>query len=135
MKKEYNIVDTKFYPDKNEVDYDNDVIYFDLETFQETNYHIPYACGWFDGEYIFTYGIQDDKGNPFDVFIDQIIGVNNKKITAYNGSGFDFYFMIDKLTDRNITVENIIINNGKVLSFKFGENNKVFYFFIYIIVS
>ena len=51
--------------------------------------------------------------------------VENKIITAYNGAGFDFYFLIDKLTAKGVNITNMILNNGKVMSFRFGSN-KVF---------
>src|SRR5260221_200683 len=61
--------------------------------------------------------------------------MENKIVTAYNGSGFDFYFLIDKLIESNINIENIILSNGKVMSFTFGKNNKVFDLYLFIMTS
>ena len=102
----------------NKINYNN-VIHFDLETFQESVNHVPYACGWYNGEYKEEYGV-----NCIDPFINEIVKLEKKTISAYNGSGFDFYFLINKLTDMNIRVTNIILTNGKVMSFCFGEEKK-----------
>ena len=87
--------------EKPKIDY-NDVIHFDLETFQESIKHVPYACGWYNAEYKYTYG-----KNCIDAFLQEIVPMENKTISAYNGSGFDFYFLIDKLTEMGINVNNI----------------------------
>src|ERR1700678_3539175 len=73
--------------------------------------------------------------NCIDKFIDEIVILQDKPITAYNGSGFDFYFLIDKLTDRGVNVSDIILTNGKVMSFKFGDNNKCFDLYLFIMTS
>ena len=67
--------------------------------------------------------------------MDEFVKMENKIITAYNGSGFDFYFLIEQLTERNIKVEDMILSNGKVMSFKFGNNNKVFDLYLFIMTS
>jgi|GEM_PF-4896273 len=123
-----DIVKVKKCFDEEEMDYSN-VIHFDLETFTEDkvmNKHVPYACGWFHKQYEYSYG-----KNCLDEFVDLIINVENKIISAYNGSGFDFYFLFDKLTERNIHCTNIIISNGKVMSFNFGKGNKIFDLFLF----
>ena len=70
--------------EKPKINYD-DVIHFDLETFQESIKHVPYACGWYNGEYKVEYGV-----NCIDKFLNEIVKLENKTISAYNGSGFDF---------------------------------------------
>ena len=103
---------------------DDTMIFFDLETFQDsTNCHQAYACGYSigKGEPIIKYG-----KNCMDDFIDFILKAEDKIITAYNGSGFDFYLLLNNLLKRNIEIKNIIKCNGSILSFRFGNNNKVF---------
>ena len=107
---------------------DNDIVFFDLETFQDESKHChePYACGYSIGreEPTISYG-----KHCMEDFIDEILKLENKSICAYNGSGFDFYILLEKLADRDIDVEKIILNNGAILSFKFGKKgkeNKVF---------
>ena len=71
------------------------MIFFDLETFQESVSHVPYACGYSFGNHenvIVSYG-----KNCMDSFINHILNVDNKIICAYNGSGFDFYILINYL--------------------------------------
>ena len=55
--------------DKEKISKDS-MVFFDLETFQETVSHVPYACG-------FSYG-----KNCMDKFLDHISKVENKNICA-----------------------------------------------------
>src|SRR5579885_1445130 len=117
-------VKKKYIIEDEELDYSNKVIFFDLETFQEEDRHVAYACGWMNGEsYRYTYG-----KNCIKEFVEEIIKTEDKIITAYNGSGFDFYFLINELMEKNVKVKkkSIIINNGKILKFEFGKGNKFF---------
>lgn len=102
------------------IDY-NDIVHWDLETFQHIINHVPYASGWFNKEYKTSYGF-----GCIDKTIDEFITYENKIISAYNGAGFDFYFLLDKLTERNINISNVILANGRLMSFTYGNNNKVF---------
>jgi hypothetical protein len=112
------------------------MIFFDLETFQETVCHVPYACGYSIGDHkdvTISYGKDCMRG-----FIEHIIKQENKYICAYNGAGFDFYILINYLKDLNIPISNLILSNGRVLSFKFGkegEENKVFDLYLFINTS
>ena len=170
MVQDKKMVKIKDITEKKCIDY-NDVVHFDLETFQEDqskvpfkcgsthenderedattpydcgythkdeykqdNRHKPYACGYIhQGNYKQDYG----KG-CIENFIDYITSLEKTTISAYNGSGFDFYFLINKLTERNIPINNIILNCGKVMSFTFGEEkkeNKVFDVYLFIMSS
>lgn len=125
-----DMVRVKTIHSKNKLNY-NKLIFFDLETFQEKQVHVPYACGWsHKSKYYSSYGQQS-----FNKFVDFICVKKNKIITAYNGSGFDFYFLIDELTSRGVDVKNIILSNGKVMSFTFGDGNKVFDLYLFIMSS
>lgn len=129
--KNNKIVKIKNIIEKKELNYDK-VCYFDLETFQESNQHIPYACGYkHQGKYYQDYG-QDCMDN----FIDYIISLENTTITAYNASGFDSFFLIDQLTKkgRDIKITDIILSSGKLMSFKFGSN-KVFDLYLFVMSS
>ena len=98
------------------------MIFFDLETFQEKISHVPYACGFSYGDHknvIVTYGKK-----CMDSFINHILSVNNKIICAYNGSGFDFYILINYLKEKNVDITDLILSNGCILSFNFTHNNK-----------
>ena len=103
------------------------MIFFDLETFQETIYHVPYACGFSYGDHKnvdISYG-----KNCMIKFIDHIIKAENKTICAYNGAGFDNFIVLNYLKDKNIEIKNLILCNGCILSFKFGPDGKENKFF------
>lgn len=122
IKKKGDMVKVFNIKDKEKTDYDKTMVPFDLETFQESNRHVPYACGWkYQGEYKVTYG----KG-CFEQAIDEFITYKNMTFTAYNGSSFDFSFLLDSLTARGVSVTNLIINNNRILGFKFGDGNTIF---------
>jgi hypothetical protein len=112
--------------DKEKISKDS-MIFFDLETFQETVSHIPYACGFSYGDHTnvdISYG-----KNCMDKFLEHISKAENKTICAYNGSGFDFYILLNYLKDKNIPIKNLIMPQGAIISFQFGEEgkeNKVF---------
>jgi hypothetical protein len=117
--------------EKEKIDKDS-MIFFDLETFQENIRHVPYACGWCIGEGEVNINYGKDCMNSF---IDELLVCENKTICAYNGSGFDFYLLIDILTERGVNIENLILSNGNILSFKFGKNNKVFDLYRFIMTG
>ena len=53
---------------------------------------------------------------------------NNRRmsiINAYNGSSFDFQFLMTELTARNIPIKNLIYNKGKLMGFQFGKASKI----------
>ena len=133
--KKREFVDMIDCSDKNKISKDS-MIFFDLETFQETICHVPYACGFsYDDhkEVDISYG-----KNCMDKFLNHISKVENKTICAYNGSGFDFYILLDFLKDKNIPIKNLILSNGAILSFKFGvegKENKVFDLYRFIMTS
>jgi uncharacterized protein YprB with RNaseH-like and TPR domain len=69
------------------------MIFFDLETFQDKLCHVPYACGYSYGDHKkvkISYGKK-----CMDSFVDHLLLVNEKVICAYNGSGFDFYLLLN----------------------------------------
>jgi uncharacterized protein YprB with RNaseH-like and TPR domain len=105
---------------------DNDLIFFDLETFEDTkkSFHVPYACGYTTGKNL-NVNISYGK-NCCDDLLNYLNVVEDKFICAYNGSGFDFYILLNLLKDKGHNIDDIILANGSILSFKFGKNNKVF---------
>jgi hypothetical protein len=115
----------------NKIDYDS-MIFFDLETFPlgKTRSHEPYACGYYHEKYYVDYG----EGCMTN-FVDYIIKQKNTIVSAYNGSGFDYYFLLNKLIEKKVVVSNMILMNGKLLGFKYGENNKVFDLFLFVTSS
>lgn len=97
----------------------DNLLYFDLETFKPegTDQITPYAASWYcDGEYYQSYG--HDSWNDFVEFL---FKQKNKIVCAYNGAGFDFHFLMSELLLRGEQVDNVILSNSRLMSFKFGE--------------
>ncbi len=146
IKKLKNVVLSKKKTENKKIDYENDVIYYDLETFVlkneietekeiydksycDKNPHEPYACGWYNQKYNVEYG-----KNCISKYIDDILNINNKTICAYYGSGFDNYFLMKELLKRNITIDNFILSNGRIIMLEFN-NNKVFDLYLFTMSS
>ncbi|MDR3594722.1 DNA polymerase [Clostridium sp.] len=122
-----DIVKVQNIKEKEKLDYNN-VVSWDLETFQETIRHEAYASGFLHNEkYTCLYGI-----GCMNKTVDQFLTYENKILTAYNGSGFHFYFLLDELMERGVDIHNFIINNGKLMYLEFGKNNKVFDLYLFI---
>ncbi len=130
-----NMVKVSSIKDAKILDY-NDLICWDLETFQskDSSQHVAYASGWYDANTATKYNVKYGK-DCIDKTINEFITYKNKIITAYNGSGFDFYFLIDKLNKLNIPIKNMILCHGKIMSFTFGDNNKVFDLYLFLTSS
>lgn len=99
------------------------MLYFDLETFKPENSDaiVPYAASWFcDEKYYQSYG--EDAWNEF---VEYLMGQSNKLVCAYNGAGFDFHFLMSELLLRGEKVDNVILSNGRLMSFSFGNKMRV----------
>ena len=114
------------------IDY-NQIVHWDLETFQPTDgvRHEVYASGFYDHKYKMYYGKDASKKT-----IDCFMKFENRTISAYNGSGFDYSFLIDSLTQQGASVENMIMNNGRLMSFTYHngdptKKNKIFDLFLF----
>jgi hypothetical protein len=121
-KKTLNFVSKGRAKSEKEVNY-NKIIFFDLETFPDKNgVQIPYACGYmYKNKYHMDYG-----ENCLDGLLDLLSRVKKKQLCAYNGSRFDYYILINEFTKQNIAFSDIIMSGGRVLSLKFGNDNKIF---------
>ena len=139
INKDKSFITVQSIEEKNEMDYKKIMVFWDLETFQhegEFN-HKVYASGYYTGSDIINdkyYKMHYGK-DAMNKTIDEFITYNNKNICAYNGSGFDFYFLIDELTNRGVKVSNLILSNGRLLSFCYGNNNKVSDLYLFIMSS
>jgi DNA polymerase elongation subunit (family B) len=97
----------------------NKMLYYDLETFrpEDTDAITPYAASWYcDGKYYQKYG-----ENSWNDFVNFLLTKQDKIVCAYNGAGFDFHFLMNEMIMRGMDVKDTIINNGRILSFTFGE--------------
>ena len=108
--------------EKPKMDY-NKMVYWDTETFQKAEGGIRqevYASAYQVGQKQIVYYGKDSMNKTINDFL----SFEDKIITAFNGASFDNLFLIDALTDRNVLVEDIIINNGKVMKFSFRINTE-----------
>lgn len=119
--------------EEDKIDYEN-IVHWDLETFQPADggvRHEIYASGFYDHKYKSYYG--EDAGRKT---IDHFMQMQGRTISAYNGSGFDYTFLLDNLTARGANIENLIMNNGRIMSFTYHtgdekHRNKIFDLFLF----
>lgn len=101
--------------------YDNSqMFYYDLETFKNegTDAITPYAVGWYcNDEYQQRYG-----KDAWIQFYEYTLQQRNKVLCAYNGSSFDFHFLLNQLVNDGVEIKDMIMNNGRIMSFTFGDN-------------
>jgi hypothetical protein len=70
----------------------------------------------------------DDEGNIVKEGGEQTVKTKKPLYAiAYNGSRFDFHFVIGELTKREVELDNFIINNGAILGFSIKDNNLRFW--------
>ena len=94
-------------------------VFFDLETLPcgLGDTHLVYAVGWYDvvdDKYRATYG-----KNAMSEFMKWAFEQKDKTFIAYNGCRFDFYFL-QKAIIKNKMKPKFLMNNGRILSLKWG---------------
>lgn len=105
------------------IDYDKNVVYYDFETFTPKNQFEVYAAGYYDaltGKPENFYGRDSLRD-----FVKHINTLEDKTFIAHNGARFDCYFVVNEMLKQNIDVKDFIMNNGAIMSFKFGNGNKM----------
>lgn len=94
-------------------------------TFTQKAYAIGFKFNKFK-EYNCSFYDEKTNPEPLKKFIDYLIKLSEKKgdtqiyLNAYNGSGYDYYLLLNELIKRT-DVKNIIQNNGRILSMEFGK--------------
>jgi hypothetical protein len=101
---------------------DKNMLYFDLETFKPdgTDRIEPYAVSWFSDE---TY-YQEYGKDAWEKFMAFLMIQKDKIVCAYNGAGFDYHFLMNELICKGEKIDNMILSNNRLMTFKFGENNR-----------
>jgi hypothetical protein len=70
--------------------------------------------------------------------VDDFLKFDGKIVTAYNGSGFDFYFLMNKLIARGATISSMIMSGGKLMKFKWTyeeRTNEVWDLYLFLSCS
>ena len=113
-------------------DYNLDsVIVFDFETYTDNNKKLrPYAVGWKNLnkdnlQIAYSEGDGEFENSPTlrseEVFFNYLLNDvdEDSVISAYNGSNFDFFLIVELLNKYEVDIDSLILNNGSVLQFKF----------------
>lgn len=108
------------------------LVFFDLETFQspDKDYSEAYSVGFMRGS--------DSQPNIFygkdcmSKFMDFVKSCEGTVFIAFNGARFDHYFLVNRLLKDQVEIatykngqKKVVVSNGRVLQFEFGNNNKV----------
>ena len=104
------------------INYDENILYYDFETFMYRGVFQVYACGFYDAEK----GCPDRfyGENSLEEFIHSIKDFEGKTLIAHNSARFDTYFVMNEFLKQGITPYEIILNNGALISFKYGKGNR-----------
>jgi len=99
-----------------------EMVFVDFETFiNDSRDAVIYAAEWWaNGQTNQSYG--QESG---DDFMKALLTMKNKVVCAYNGSGFDFQFIVNWLMSHGHDVKNMVVANGAILSAQFGNNMKL----------
>jgi hypothetical protein len=111
-------------PSKPNAKLNTNIVTFDIETFVKDGSFVPYACGWFDGEFIKTYYLSDFV-SPYVMLLealnDLLVFNPNAKVFVHNFSNFDYMFLT-KLLYENFIVKPYFKEN-KVISLTYQAKN------------
>lgn len=109
----------------------DEIVFWDLETFQPNNVQTPYASGYtLNDKYTVHYG-----KSAMEKTVDYFLSLENKKISAFNGSGFDYYFLMNQLIARGASISGMIMTGGKLMKFKWTyeeRTNSVFDLYLFL---
>jgi len=93
------------------------IVTFDIETYVKDGKFVPFACGWFDGEFMRNYYLTDFN-SPYEMLLQalrDLLDFNpNAKVYIHNFANFDYIFLI-KVLFENFVVKPYFKDN-KVLN-------------------
>jgi DNA polymerase type B, organellar and viral len=115
------------------------IVTFDIETYVKEGKFVPFACGWYDGDFIRTYYLTDFK-SPYEMLfqaLTEMLDFNpNAKVYIHNFANFDYMFLIKVLFD-NFTVKPYFKDN-KVINLiyhsKDNDKTKIYIYDSYLIL-
>ena len=105
----------------------SNVLVYDFETLNaqqgDDRKATPYCVGYKyinrdnDGTYNYLWG-----ENCLVEFVDYLLSIKEETIiTAYNGSNFDLYFILNELNRRGVEIKDIVKNGNSILKLDFGH--------------
>lgn len=101
------------------------IVFFDVETYpDENNIATPYAVGFMvPGQSTQVYYGPD----CFDRFMSWAYQQKDMTFIAYNGARFDHHLLVEHIiaSKTQFDKNSLILSNGRVISFEFGQGNKV----------
>jgi len=100
------------------------IVTFDIETYVKDGKFIPFACGWYNGDFMRTYHLTD-YNSPSEMLLialTEMLDFNpNAKVYIHNFANFDYMFLI-KLLFKNFIVKPYFKDN-KVISLVYHHKN------------
>lgn len=126
-------------PIKPNVKLNTKIVTFDIETYIKDGKFVPFACGWYDGNFMRTYYLTDYKSS-YDMLLTaltELLDFNpNAKVYIHNFANFDYMFLIRVLFD-NFMVKPYFKDN-KVINLVFhpkdNDKTKIYLFDSYLIL-
>jgi DNA polymerase elongation subunit (family B) len=79
------------------VSLNTNIVTFDIETYVKDGKFVPFACGWFEGEFMRTYYLTDFISSEemlLQALTEMLIFNPNAKVYIHNFSNFDYMFLI-----------------------------------------
>lgn len=115
------------------------IITFDIETYVKDGKFIPFAFGWFDGDFLRTYYLTDFKSS-YEMLLQALTEMldfsPNAKVYIHNLANFDYMFLINVLFDNFIVKpyfkDNKLIN--LIYHHKDNDKTKIEIFDSYLIL-
>lgn len=115
------------------------IVTFNIETYVKDGKFIPFACGWFDGDFLRTYYLTDFKSS-YEMLLQALTEMldfsPNAKVYIHNLANFDYMFLINVLFDNFIVKpyfkDNKLIN--LIYHHKDNDKTKIEIFDSYLIL-
>lgn len=113
---------------KNNAKLNTNIVTFDIETFVKDGKFVPFACGWYSGDFMKTYYLTDYKSSYellLQALLDLIEFNPNAKVYIHNFANFDYMFLI-KVLFENFTVKPYFKDNKVInLIYHSKDSDKV----------
>jgi hypothetical protein len=112
---------------KTNVKLNTNVVTFDIETYVKDGKFVPFACGWYAGDFMRTYYLTDFKSS-YDMLLlalTELLDFSpNAKVYIHNFANFDYMFVIKVLFENFIVKPNFKDNKVISLVYQQKDNDK-----------